>query len=372
VGSLGEVAKDPNKGTFIQSEQWFGGWIGLDVAKGHKLGLGIAVNSGNDFVKDALEGYTAHPDKQGQVQHTRTSTHNTGISIDTLCIIQNRVLEPIAETDIFAAYGLKGLNLGIHMFFAENKSTENEILSTRLIKLDLGMVYHLSERISAEAAFGFGNLSADYRWSRIWPDKVTTPFPDEDKRRNESPKSIYFQSRGFIKIRKKSAVIPLLKFNMVNSLDDYSRTIFGGGVGIERSLYKGMVWGGAEYLFSSTTFKNFWETITERKYERTENNLQFSFGVEKQIIWEWFMIRVGATKMFAFEKLDQENNEKKMETVDRSFRENSDVVGFGIALIANEALRFDVTASEEFPYSNALNGQRDGIIVSRISALYKF
>ena len=136
----------------------------------------------------------------------------------------------------------------------------------------------------------------------------------------------------------------------------------------------GLVWGGAEYNYSSSEFKNFRSNFTERNYNLSSHNLQFSFGIEKQMIWDWFMIRVGATKVFAFQKLDQEDEDGQMQTIQRSFSENEegDVVGFGIALVANEALRFDVTASEEMPYSNLLSDQRNGMLISRVSASYKF
>ncbi|MBL8025693.1 MAG: hypothetical protein JNL74_04745, partial [Fibrobacteres bacterium] len=97
--------------------------------------------------------------------------------------------------------------------------------------------------------------------------------------------------------------------------------------------------------------------------------LIFSFGVEKKMLWDWFSIRVGGNK--EFEYLTQEKNgfSLRKELTERAV----DAVAWGICLgTADDKLKFDVTFSEEFPYSNVLAGAEDGVMVTRIAAALKF
>ncbi|MEW6042343.1 MAG: hypothetical protein AB1633_12565 [Elusimicrobiota bacterium] len=361
LGSLGQVDKNTLTGGITQSEQWFGGWIGLGIMKEHHIGLGIAINHSNDFLKEVFKGYSLSG--TGNIQ---------SLNFTPACTTKKIVLEPIAETDIFAVYNIEDFKFGFHVFMCDNYDSRDNEIFTRLVKTDIGAMYHINNKVSVEAAFGFGYLNTRYIWRLVPSQDTTYSFRDTTVYKEENPLSIFFYGRGFIQLPQKSKIIPLLKLKKVNGLDGYSANVSGCGVGIEKELHRGLVWTGVEYLFSKSTFKDYGTSISVlRKNELFSDNIQCSFGIEKQMIWEWFMLRVGATKTFAFEKLDKERN-NKMETIQRTFNENSDVVGWGIALIPNQALQFDITASEEFPYTGVFNGSNNGIIVTRISATYKF
>ncbi|MFH1762265.1 MAG: hypothetical protein ABIA63_14300, partial [bacterium] len=345
--------------------------------------VGIAVNHTNEFMRDVFLDYSDSTDFLYAMRYY--SQKADSLKSDTLAGAENKVLMPIAETDVFAAYGLENLNLGLHLFLADNLISSDKEISTKLIKGDLGIVYNFSKDFSAEAALGLGNIRANYDFKKWWTEKNvdtvnalgdsifdTTLTRTEMTNRYENLYSIYFQSRAILKLGKKNSLIPLLKWKNVNGLDGLSRNIMGGGLGLTRSLYRGMVWTGGEYLYSKSKYNTNRSQYSVSRNELSGHNIQISFGIEKQMIWEWFMLRVGATKAFVFEKHDQENYKEEMETIRQTLEENKDVVGFGIALIPNEQLQFDVTASQQFPYSNVFSDSRNGLLVTRISATYKF
>ena len=106
-----------------------------------------------------------------------------------------------------------------------------------------------------------------------------------------------------------------------------------------------------------------------------------TFGIERNIWWDWFVIRVGGQKSILYTKCDVNEKNTSGHGICREdgnfFSTNpladgtsDDHVGFGFGINIEEKLKIDVTVAEDLLFRNPFQGE--GRIFSRISATYSF
>jgi hypothetical protein len=106
-----------------------------------------------------------------------------------------------------------------------------------------------------------------------------------------------------------------------------------------------------------------------------------SFGIERNIWWDWFVIRVGGQKSILYTDCNQNDKNKGkfgICTDDGNFFSTNpladgtadDHVGFGFGINIEEKLKIDVTVAEDLLFRNPFQGE--GRMFSRISATYSF
>jgi hypothetical protein len=116
-----------------------------------------------------------------------------------------------------------------------------------------------------------------------------------------------------------------------------------------------------------------------------------SFGIERNIWWDWFVIRVGGQKTIAYAdykaaKYNEHNilcpaspaagslgcpesgNYFVTNPVNDGTR--NDNVGFGFGINVEEKLKVDFTVAEDVMFRNPFQGE--GRLMSRVSATYSF
>jgi hypothetical protein len=136
------------------------------------------------------------------------------------------------------------------------------------------------------------------------------------------------------------------------------------GLGLNLNIDKGFFWTGLEFLYCQKDADD----------ETAEQNVggKISFGIERNILWDWFVIRVGGQKSLMV---------KTEGTSDRILVENpasngskDDLVGLGFGINIENRLRIDFVASEIFPYtfSNLISNGMQKYLFNRVSATYSF
>ncbi len=114
-----------------------------------------------------------------------------------------------------------------------------------------------------------------------------------------------------------------------------------------------------------------------------------SFGIERNIWWEWFVLRVGGQKTIAYADYKSSNEQGVSILCPTSvarggcpsegnyFMTNpandgtkNDNVGFGFGINIEEKLKVDFTVAEDFMFRNPFQGE--GRLISRVSATYSF
>src|SRR5574344_354761 len=106
-----------------------------------------------------------------------------------------------------------------------------------------------------------------------------------------------------------------------------------------------------------------------------------SFGIERNIWWDWFVVRVGGQKSILYTKCDVDSrNEGKnglcsddgtfFSTNPMGDGTSKDHVGWGFGINVEEKLKIDVTVAEDLLFRNPFQGE--GRLFSRIDATYSF
>ncbi len=166
------------------------------------------------------------------------------------------------------------------------------------------------------------------------------------------------------------------------------------GLGINVALDRGFFWMGADFVWNKMrahdwtvdyatgeTVYNSNDNDDPRWDERSDIGGLISFGIERNIWWDWFVIRVGGQKSILYTQCDLDSKSEKGKGIcqdDGNFFSTNpladgtadDHVGFGFGINIEEKLKIDVTVAEDLLFRNPFQGE--GRIFSRISATYSF
>lgn len=207
------------------------------------------------------------------------------------------------------------------------------------------------------------------------------------------------KSRAFFTLDAiNGELVPALNLKFIDApgLDEKHAQV---GVGINVALDRGFFWMGADFIWNkrkahdwifdaiSKTWTYDSRNEDNRHWdERTDIGGMISFGIERNIWWDWFVIRVGGQKSILYTKCDVNNknidkyNDKQygickddgnfFSTNPLADGTSKDHVGFGFGINIEEKLKIDVTVAEDLLFRNPFQGE--GRLFSRISATYSF
>ena len=166
------------------------------------------------------------------------------------------------------------------------------------------------------------------------------------------------------------------------------------GLGINVALDRGFFWLGGDFIwnklrahdwtFNYTDGTSLYDASNDKDPnwdERSDMGGMISFGIERNIWWDWFVIRVGGQKSILYTECDQNEKNKGTSGICKEsgnfFTTNpladgtaDDHVGFGFGINIEEKLKIDVTVAEDMLFRNPFQGE--GRLFSRISATYSF
>jgi hypothetical protein len=174
-----------------------------------------------------------------------------------------------------------------------------------------------------------------------------------------------------------------------------------GGLGVDTKFDRGFFWLGLIGFYNQQSAGSNWWIDNDSKTvyrdigdgwgEGGRTNLQqiggtISFGIERNIWWDWFVLRVGGQKTLAYadykagsksnsilcpsSSLDCVANGNYFITNPVNDGTRDDNVGFGFGVNIEEKLKVDFTVSEDLLFRNLFQGS--GRLISRISATYSF
>ena len=207
------------------------------------------------------------------------------------------------------------------------------------------------------------------------------------------------KSRAFFTLDAiNGELVPALNLKFIDApgLDEKHAQV---GVGINVALDRGFFWMGLDFIYNKKKAHDWiFDAITKtwtydsrnednrRWDERTDVGGMISFGIERNIWWDWFVIRVGGQKSILYTKCDVNNknvdkyNDKQygickddgnfFSTNPLADGTSKDHVGFGFGINIEEKLKIDVTVAEDLLFRNPFQGE--GRLFSRISATYSF
>lgn len=248
-----------------------------------------------------------------------------------------------------------------------------------IVQADGGLNLQFGSNIDFEFSFGLARIQYG---------------PDHQNFFDDGDFSFLAKSRAFFTLDALDGeLIPSFSMKLIQApgLEDKHTQ---AGVGINVALDRGFFWLGADFVWNKmrahdwefnyddgTSIYNSSNTEEAIWDERTNIGGLISFGIERNIWWDWFVIRVGGQKSIFYTDCDQDERNAGRNGICREsgnfFETNpladgsaDDHVGFGFGINIEEKLKIDVTVAEDMLFRNPFQGE--GRLFSRISATYSF
>lgn len=280
-------------------------------------------------------------------------------------------VSPTGKMDLLLGYVLKnGGMIGVGSYFAFQSIVQSEpghkdavSYETSCYKVTGGINWPVAKSTNLEVSVSAGIL-------RAMGDSAYNANP------NLREKKIIANNDWFAKgdIRFFSA-LPMLNGDFVPHLgiqevrlhgDSVSLFDLAGGIGLNLRIDKGFFWSGIEALYKGCSYFN----------DSTKAGIggRISFGIERSIWWDWFVIRVGGMKTLMYTSSDSSGVTRNWwDENSPSDGSDNDLVALGFGVNVENRLRVDFVAAENMPYtfSNLISGSSHHLF-TRISATYSF
>jgi hypothetical protein len=268
------------------------------------------------------------------------------------------VPEPLGKVDLMFSYAFaNGGMVGIGGYIAHQIEEVNEtVTQAGAYKVNLGLNWPIARSMDLEANTGIALLRS------IGIDTVGAIDTYDTI---AGPGDMVFNAN----VRLFSALnavngdfVPQAGIKYFNLYEgDVSKINVNGGVGVNINIDKGFFWAGIEGLYNKTFLK--------AGEGLEEIGGRVSFGIERNIIWDWFLIRVGGMKTFIH----------TTENKSRAWKENpehdadDDLVGLGFGINIENRLKLDILVAEDVQntLTNLISGPQHHIF-TRIDATFSF
>jgi len=303
---------------------------------------------------------------------------------------------PATNFDGFLGANIGSKAFGAHVYLAHQDGLNGDgrispEAFTSALQVDLGTNIEISNDYSIEVSIGSARMQFGPRDRKLFdPDLL----------------SYFGNIRLFSRINAINGhLIPVASFrNMVAPGRDELDA--GLGMGVDAAFDRGFFWMGLKGFYNNQRAGSTWTVNNNGESVFTDDLTsdlwgegsiarlwQFggtiSFGIEKNIWWDWFVLRVGGQKTIAYAdyKAGGEPDGRSILCPNKkasgcksdgnyfitnktSDGTRDDNVGFGFGINVEEKLKIDATVAEDVVFRNPFQGE--GRLISRISATYSF
>jgi hypothetical protein len=276
------------------------------------------------------------------------------------------LVDPLGKLDVMLGYDIgNGLAVGLGLYTAYQCEQKNSVImnQTAIYKGTAGINYNIEQGLDLEASVNAGLTEGK------WVNKNQPPLSESamDSLRTVVSSGDYFL-RGDVRF---FSAVPAINGSFVPQVSLTYMTLNGsditdlaGGVGINMNIDRGFFWTGLQGVYTQQNGGN--------SGDPQSIGARLSFGIERNIVWDWFLIRVGGQKEFRYQTKggDLESNWLENPASDGS---DQDLVGLGFGINIDNRLRIDFVASEDLPYTltNLISGASHHLF-NRVSATYRF
>ena len=281
---------------------------------------------------------------------------------------------------------------GLHIYIAHQDGGDldaesgtyqpNSKAYASIVQADGGLNFQMGSGTSYEASFGLARIQYG---------------PDHHNFFDDGDFTFLAKARAFFTLEALDGeLVPALSMKLAQApgIDDKHAQ---AGMGINIAMNRGFFWLGADFIWNQMkahdwyfdTAKNGWIYDSRNEDDphwdkRSDIGGKISFGIERNIWWDWFVIRVGGQKAILYTDCNVNSNNKYgagqygICKADGTFFSTNpladgtadDHVGFGFGINIEERLKIDVTVAEDVLFRNPFQGE--GRIFSRLDATYSF
>ncbi len=288
--------------------------------------------------------------------------------------------------NLYAAHIYVGMQDGA---IPQQNYETNSLAFASIVKFDLGVNWQVNEDVDLEVSAGLGRVA----------------YGESDKDFFDVGEfSWWGKGRLFSTIEQiNGELVPEVEASYIQAGDGMEDLNVGAGMGVNMAMDRGFFWLGLEGFYHNTSTEGFSVAddgsvvynAAHGSYPGTDvvttTGGVLSFGIERNVFWDWFVVRVGGRKVIAYvdcqdgdEYGGKDANGKDMAFCQGSMKSEgnfwmtnptgdgtlSDQIGWGWGINVEEKLKIDVVMAEDFLYRNPFQGGR--LWISRVSATYSF
>lgn len=304
-------------------------------------------------------------------------------------------LDLLGKVDLMAAKTLEnGTTIGMGLYFTfqdgarreliagmENKdASSGDELKNRFVKGNVGVNTPIGDGVDLEASVAISTLTL--RGSVLKDDNSGKQFysvADNDV-------GIQIDVRMFADIASiNGAFVPHIQANIFNYDCGEEKIVdFNAGLGLNVNIDRGFFWTGFEGIYNKksnvlthvngqvyngrNSISTDYNGIRNEQYDKKDViGGKVGFGIERNVLTDWFVIRVGGSKLFAKESVGK-NSYKWVETDDK------DHVSLGMGVNIEDRLKIDFTIAQNLPYTftGLFSSGGNPYLASRVSAVFAF
>ncbi len=287
-----------------------------------------------------------------------------GDTTKTALLGSHNFAKPVGKVDVMLGFASKsGAMFGFGTYFAFQKKKVNDDVEKemKLIKGNFGVNLPVAKTVDLEASVSGGVMS------QIGDtNNVALTVADND----------YFVNADFRLFSALSALngdfVPHLGFDLLTFNEGEQKQLgFNAGFGVNINIDRGFFWTGIEGFYVNNESKKI--SGVNRYDEVKKMGGRISFGIERNIIWDWLVWRLGATKMLAVQTTGGIDGTTEWIENPEADGSDKDHVAFGWAINIENRLKIDAIFAEDVfhTFSNLFSGNHHHLF-TRFSATYSF
>jgi hypothetical protein len=272
---------------------------------------------------------------------------------------------PVGKFDILMGCALKGGGMiGIGAYVAYQKMSDDVNLradqtkwrdyQTKLIRGNLGVNWPVTKTMDLEASAGV-SLMSGIGWIKDSAQGIQETIADND---------ISFKGdlRLFSALTSINGdFVPHFGIDVLNFRGGSELNIdMEMGVGVNINIDRGFFWMGAEGIFRDI------DSVQQ-------GGGRISFGIERNIVWDWLVWRIGGTKSLLKQTGSNEDRDTRLVENVEADASDDDMIGFGMGLNIENRFRVDAVMAEDlfYTFTNLFSGNHHHLF-TRFSATYSF
>ncbi|OGJ87514.1 MAG: hypothetical protein A2487_06115 [Candidatus Raymondbacteria bacterium RifOxyC12_full_50_8] len=273
----------------------------------------------------------------------------------------NNSKQELIDAGILTATDSSGMAYDSLMLLNASEKTGDMSWSSGVYRGDLGVNMPVSQNMDLEVSLGIAIMQYSGNKSVELGKYAIPDYNDQDL-------SIFASARLFSTlVSLNGELVPVVKYKHV-AIRNYTKNEVIGGIGANVTLDRGFFWAGTEVNWSNTESPK----QNGRLKDISALNIPLSFGIERNVVWDWLVLRVGFRKIL-WGSYSNQSDLTMLKTNPEADMTASDHVGGGIGLNIEEKLKIDCVVAEDFLYKfgNLISGNSHHVF-SRITATYSF
>ena len=335
------------------ANSWFGGIFSYSLSKNKESGnLYPQISMGGCFNRLDEELFALLPDTADGLPLPDPATNFDGFLGMTL-----------ANGGMLGSHVYVAIEEGANLQNGQVIGAPNPDINVYVMRGDLGLNWPIARNVDGELSFGTASIS-------YGPQSIDPEW------------SYFVKGRAFSTLEIiNGELVPIFNYSVLKAPGrEFTKLHFGLGVNV--SLDRGFFWLGAQGLFDEDTRDGttdsagpvVFSSTSQLHSSQTIRGGVVSFGIERNIWWDWLVLRVGGQKEISYrDRQGSGGSFNFIFTNPIADGTPNDAVGFGIGINVEEKLKVDATVAEEILYTfgNLFSGPQHHVI-SRISATYSF